>query len=191
MVGTKAAIEMLLRLGPSRIEARVLKLSQRLHDGLEHLGVRVVSPWEKEMRSGVVSFTTGDTDASYKNLKENGFQVSLRPAGIRVSTDFITRRRRSTDASAATGFMGRGSLAPPECDAPPQAVDVAAQGVNLTVVGYVAFTNMNVLGQHALDTSTFLGQSAISDSTRALTKLGEDQEGVEDRVEHRGLARLV
>jgi selenocysteine lyase/cysteine desulfurase len=87
-VGTKAAIAMLLQLGPSQIEARVLKLSQRLYDGLEHLGVKIASPREKEMRSGVVSFTTKDTEAAFKYLKENGFHVSLRPAGIRVSTDF-------------------------------------------------------------------------------------------------------
>ena len=87
-VGTKAAMEMLLDLGPGQIEARVLRLSQRLYDGLEHLGVSIVSPREKEMRSGVVSFSTRDTEATYKHLRENGFYLSLRPAGIRVAADF-------------------------------------------------------------------------------------------------------
>ncbi len=87
-VGTKAAIELLLGLGTPAIEARVLKLSQRLYDGLEHLGARIVSPREREMRSGVVSFSTKDTEATFKLLKEAGFYLSLRPAGIRVAVDF-------------------------------------------------------------------------------------------------------
>jgi selenocysteine lyase/cysteine desulfurase len=87
-VGTIAAIKMLLDLGPPAIEARVLKLSQRFYDGLEHLGVTIVSPKEKSMRSGVVSFSTRDPDATFKLLKEKGFYLSLRPAGIRVAIDF-------------------------------------------------------------------------------------------------------
>ncbi len=87
-VGTKAAIEMLLGLGPPAIETRVLKLGQRLYDGLEHLGVTIVSPKEKSMRSGVVSFSTKDPEATFKLLKEKGFYLSLRPAGIRVAADF-------------------------------------------------------------------------------------------------------
>jgi selenocysteine lyase/cysteine desulfurase len=40
------------------------------------------------MRSGVVSFTTKDPEATFKLLKERGFFLSLRPAGIRVAIDF-------------------------------------------------------------------------------------------------------
>lgn len=87
-VGTKAAIELILDLGPSAIEARVLKLSQRLYDGLEHIGAKLVSPKESEMRSGVVSFTTSDTEATFRLLRGAGFYLSLRPAGIRVAVDF-------------------------------------------------------------------------------------------------------
>jgi selenocysteine lyase/cysteine desulfurase len=87
-VGTMAAMKMLLDIGPSAIEARVLKLAQRLYDGLTHIGVNVVSPREKEMRSGVVSFATKNTDATFKKLREENFYLSLRPAGIRVAVDF-------------------------------------------------------------------------------------------------------
>jgi selenocysteine lyase/cysteine desulfurase len=87
-VGTKAAIEMLLDLGTAAIEARVLKLGQRFYDGLEYLRVTIVSPKEKSMRSGVVSFSTKDPEATFKLLKERGFYLSLRPAGIRVAVDF-------------------------------------------------------------------------------------------------------
>jgi len=87
-IGTKAAIELILNLSPSAIEARVLKLSQRLYDGLEHLGVMIASPREKELRSGVVSFTTRDPEATFRYLKEDYFFLSLRSAGIRVAIDF-------------------------------------------------------------------------------------------------------
>jgi len=92
-VGTKAAIEMLLELGPAAIETRVLTLSQRFYDGLEHLGINIVSPKEKTMRSGVVSFSTKDNEAIFKLLKEKGFYLSLRPAGIRVAVDFYNTEK--------------------------------------------------------------------------------------------------
>jgi selenocysteine lyase/cysteine desulfurase len=106
-VGTKAAIELLLGLGTSAIEARVLKLSQRLYDGLEHLGAKIVSPKEREMHSGVVSFATKDTEATYKRLKEAGFYLSLRPAGIRVAPDFYnTEEEIDRLLSTLAGHLG-------------------------------------------------------------------------------------
>lgn len=87
-VGTKAGIDMFLELGPREIEGRVLKLSGLLHDGLSELGAEVVSPSDPECRSGVVSFTTGDDGSLHEGLRESGFVVSLRSAGIRVSVDF-------------------------------------------------------------------------------------------------------
>jgi cysteine desulfurase/selenocysteine lyase len=87
-IGTRAAIELILNLSPSAIEVRVLKLSQRLYDGLEHLGAVIVSPSEKEMRSGVVSFTTRDPEATFRHLMRDRFFLSLRSAGIRVAVDF-------------------------------------------------------------------------------------------------------
>jgi len=40
------------------------------------------------MRSGIVSFSTKDTEATFNHLKMDGFYLSLRPAGIRVAIDF-------------------------------------------------------------------------------------------------------
>lgn len=87
-VGTGAAIEMLLGLGARWIESRVLRLSGMLHDGLRDLGVDVVSPEDEEMRSGVVSFASGDDRGLHEALVAAGFVVSLRSAGIRVSANF-------------------------------------------------------------------------------------------------------
>ncbi len=87
-VGTKAGIDTILRLGKRRVEERVLKLSRLLLDGLLEAGVEVVSPTARELRSGIVSFRTRDTEGLYKSLRDRGFVVSLRPARIRVSPDF-------------------------------------------------------------------------------------------------------
>jgi selenocysteine lyase/cysteine desulfurase len=87
-VGTKAGIDLILSIGASAVEARVLKLSALLQEGLRHIGAQAASPEEKESRSGITSFTTRNTEASYKALRDAGFYLSLRPAGIRVASDF-------------------------------------------------------------------------------------------------------
>jgi len=87
-VGTDAGIQTILRYGPDNIERRVTRLAQRLYDGLVEQGVELVSPSEKELRSGIVSFRTRDTQKTYDALTGAGFVVSLRTAGIRVSANF-------------------------------------------------------------------------------------------------------
>jgi len=87
-VGTKAAIEMFLKLGPKEIEGRVLKLSGLLHDGLAELDVEVRSPSDPELRSGIVSFKPKNAKSLHEGLSKSGFVVSLRSIGIRVSVDF-------------------------------------------------------------------------------------------------------
>jgi len=87
-VGTKAGIDLILRLGPQRVEKQVLRLSGRLYDRLSRMGAKLVTPVSRALRSGVVSFTTDATEGYFKGLTEAGFVVSLRPAGIRVSTGF-------------------------------------------------------------------------------------------------------
>jgi len=47
-----AAVKMLVDIGPTAIEGRVLKLAQRLYDGLEHLGINIASPRRNEMKVG-------------------------------------------------------------------------------------------------------------------------------------------
>ncbi len=87
-VGTGAGIDLILDVGPITIEKRVLKLSALLFEGLQGLGVEIASPSDEGLRSGVVSFTTGDDKGLYENLTKAGFVVSLRSVGIRVSPDF-------------------------------------------------------------------------------------------------------
>jgi len=87
-VGTGAAIDVILDVGPITIEKRVLKLSGLLFESLPGLGVEIASPSDEGLRSGVVSFTTEDDRGLYETLTQVGFIISLRSAGIRVSPDF-------------------------------------------------------------------------------------------------------
>lgn len=87
-VGTKAGIDLILKLGPESVEQRVLALSGRLLEGLLELGVEVVSPLGQGQQSGIVSFRTKKVQELFQGLTRRGFTVSLRAAGIRVSPGF-------------------------------------------------------------------------------------------------------
>ena len=88
-VGTKAALDLILRIGPTAVENRILKLTGKLHDSLTHIGASIISPKENEHNSGITSFTTGNTEATFKALKDAGYYLSLRQAGIRVAVNFF------------------------------------------------------------------------------------------------------
>ncbi|NOZ76283.1 MAG: aminotransferase class V-fold PLP-dependent enzyme [Euryarchaeota archaeon] len=57
VLGMKAALEMLTDVGPRRIEGHVLALAGAILDGLKEKGFRVISDFEEDRRSGIVSFT--------------------------------------------------------------------------------------------------------------------------------------
>ncbi len=88
-VGTKASIDHILGLGTKRIEKQIITLAQRLYDGLSSIDVKLVSPENPAIRSGVVSFTTDNPEEHFKHLTQKGYILSLRPAGIRVSCGFF------------------------------------------------------------------------------------------------------
>ena len=46
--------------------------------------------------------------------------------------------------------------------------------ITMSVIGYLALSNIRGLGEYALQTSTDLGEAAIRDSTAHLNRLGED-----------------
>jgi cysteine desulfurase/selenocysteine lyase len=88
-VGTLESIVHIIRLGTDRIERQIISLAQRLYDGLSSLDVKLVSPEEPRLRSGVISFTANNPEHIYNKLTDAGYVLSLRPAGIRVSTGFF------------------------------------------------------------------------------------------------------
>ncbi len=61
-----AALDLLLEVGPEAIEARVLRLSRKLAEGLAAAGYEIIEPWPRtiEESSGIVSFRSGDVPAS-------------------------------------------------------------------------------------------------------------------------------
>jgi cysteine desulfurase/selenocysteine lyase len=104
-VGVNASISHILKLGTKKVEAQTLKLSQRLYDGLAKLDVELVSPDDKKLRSGVVSFSTNDSPKHYEELKKAGFTISLRTVGIRVSTGFFNTEEEVDSLLSHLGSM--------------------------------------------------------------------------------------
>ncbi|MGB9853707.1 MAG: aminotransferase class V-fold PLP-dependent enzyme [Candidatus Bathyarchaeales archaeon] len=87
-VGAAAAIKMLLDVGISKVEARILKLTSHLIDAVKNLGLKLQTPEERQHRSGIVNFQIANPKEVVKNLKSKGIVVSARVHGIRVSPHF-------------------------------------------------------------------------------------------------------
>jgi len=99
--GLAAALELILAVGPSRIEQRIRELTDHLIDGLYRQGYRIVSPVQSWMeRSGIVTFGHDRHDLAdlHRRLREAGVIVESQytpgitsnyPYGIRVACHFI------------------------------------------------------------------------------------------------------
>jgi cysteine desulfurase/selenocysteine lyase len=84
-----AAIDLLLEIGVANIEQRVLEITDRLGVGLRARGAELVSPWERDARSGIVVFRLGDEPQRLSAaLNQRGFIVRMRGGGIRVAPHF-------------------------------------------------------------------------------------------------------
>jgi len=83
------ALDRILSIGIPNIETHVLRLSGRLRDGLEDLGMALITPQDPAERAGNVCFMTEHIDAVVESLAEKGIQVWGGYAGVdrvRVST---------------------------------------------------------------------------------------------------------
>jgi len=94
-VGLSAALSLILELRPERIEVHIGMLTEILAEGLDRLGVGIVSPRESRHRSGIVTFSTGRAPsdiALMRALLTAGVAVSVRytsgVGGIRVSCHY-------------------------------------------------------------------------------------------------------
>lgn len=93
-VALGAAVALLNRIGTTQIEDRVLALAESVADGLDELGLHVVTHREPEVRSGITTFTASSrpeaNEALLARLLDQHVLVSLRytagVGGIRVST---------------------------------------------------------------------------------------------------------
>lgn len=93
-VGLGASLELINGIGITTIDAHVRELTDRLHDELPRLGVRVVTRPEREARSGITTFEVsdvpGENEAFLQALLDERVYVAMRytsrVGGIRIST---------------------------------------------------------------------------------------------------------
>lgn len=83
-----AAVDYLSEIGIQKIEKRILGLTDFLIQGLEKLGLEVISPCEPQHRSGIVVFKSKEAEKVRHLLLRKKIYVSVRGAGIRVAPHF-------------------------------------------------------------------------------------------------------
>ena len=86
--GAKAALEFTLKYPPEERWALIEKLTGRLVEGLRRKGREVLSPLEKERRSGIVNFKLENAASVARKLLEERVVVAPRANMLRVSPHF-------------------------------------------------------------------------------------------------------
>ena len=99
LYGLKAAMDLLLEVGPSNIETRILELTANLISGLEAKGYRVLTPYKDTERAGIVVFESDrHTPAElYAMLNEKQIITAERGSGLRVSPHFYNTETEIAD----------------------------------------------------------------------------------------------
>ena len=90
LYGLRAAIELLLEIGISTIEAHLLELTGHLIAGLETKGYRVITPRADSERAGIVIFDSNRLTPTeiYEILYAENIVTAERGTGVRVSPHF-------------------------------------------------------------------------------------------------------
>ena len=89
MYGLHAANELLLEIGISQIEQRVLDLTGRLIEGLRLKGYRLVTPTGESERSGIVVFQSDrHSSAELCTLLKRENVIAADRGGVRLSPHF-------------------------------------------------------------------------------------------------------
>jgi selenocysteine lyase/cysteine desulfurase len=83
-----AAVDLLLEVGPKRIEREVLDLTLRLAEGLRERGATIVSPWGANERSSILTFRLGDPQSILNAFAEARIVARPRGGGIRLAPHF-------------------------------------------------------------------------------------------------------
>jgi selenocysteine lyase/cysteine desulfurase len=97
LLGLKASLELLHRLGTDAIGARLKELDDRLIAGLILKGYHIVSPRHHEQWSGIVSFTSPkhEHEQIVKALrKEKKIEIALREGRLRASPHFYNTEQQ-------------------------------------------------------------------------------------------------
>ena len=117
-VALGASLGLVNAIGIDKVEARVLGLARSVHEGLDRLGVRVVTRPEESARSGITTFEVSDdlaeNEAFLEQLLDERVYVSLRytstVGGIRVSTHYFNDESDLESLFAAVRRLGRRRL---------------------------------------------------------------------------------
>ncbi|MBC7788958.1 MAG: aminotransferase class V-fold PLP-dependent enzyme [Anaerolineae bacterium] len=84
--GLNASLELLVELGPRRVEAYVASLvNMAVAWTRERTGVRLVTPMDPQRRAGIVAIAPADPPKASARLKQFGISHSLREGAIRLS----------------------------------------------------------------------------------------------------------
>src|SRR5690606_18713018 len=88
-VGMNAALELLLELGPARVESHVESLATALLDwALTRRDLRVLTPSDPARRAGIVALVTADVARDSQRLREAGLLHAVREGAIRIAPHF-------------------------------------------------------------------------------------------------------
>ncbi len=88
VIGARAALEYALRHDHQERFRQVLKVTDRLIEGLKKKGRKVLSPLQSERRSGIVVFEDPDPAATFDKLKSLNITVASRVKSLRVSAHY-------------------------------------------------------------------------------------------------------
>jgi len=88
LAGAREALKLLLSVGISNIERRILGLTDHLIDSIKDMNLDLQTPEEKACRSGIVNFRVENPRQVAEELGRKGIIVSARSNGIRVSPHF-------------------------------------------------------------------------------------------------------
>jgi len=88
VLGLIGSLNLIFKIGIENIEKRVLHLTDLLIEGVRGLGIKVVSPLEKEYRSGIVVIDLKNNEEAYDMLMKNNICTCLRRMGLRISPHF-------------------------------------------------------------------------------------------------------
>lgn len=83
-----AGLSFVAEFGVDRIRDRVLEHTARLIDGLDARDFEVKTPRDDALRGGVVNVQVADPEAAERALVDDGFCLSVRAGGLRLSPHF-------------------------------------------------------------------------------------------------------
>jgi selenocysteine lyase/cysteine desulfurase len=88
IVGALAGIKLIEQIGQEFIERRVLELTGYAIEGLESIGVDILTPRKAEERAGIVFFRIQDSKGLFNKLKEEHIYCGSFLSGIRIDPNF-------------------------------------------------------------------------------------------------------